>query len=212
MMHRFRRRRYLVHTVQYHLLMAVMVYFLAALTGVVAVVFGPLVLDFSGGSTYTMEKYEAAGVFLRLHQQFWPVVLLLIVLVVLHSILVSHRIGGPLYRFRTVFKAVGQGDLSMSVRLRRHDYVKAEAEELDQMIASLRNHVQRAQSSCASLADAAQSLRTEDPAWKHFDQQLETLQTSLEVFHVRSATGREPTEAPLLKPSVSAASPADDGV
>lgn len=211
MMRPFRRRRYLVHSFQYHLLVAVLIYFLAALTGVIAVVFGPLVLDFSGGSTYTIDKYEAAGVFLRLHQQFWPVVLLLIVLIVLHSILVSHRIGGPLYRFRSVFRAIGRGDLSMSVRLRRNDYAKVEAEELDRMISSLRNRVQRAQSDCESLADAAQVLRTEDPGWQKFERQLDALQTSLSVFQLRAFPQQEPARGSLLESEVPTPSAADHG-
>ena len=192
----YRRRHYLIHSLQYRLLTAVMVYFLAAITGVIGVVFGPLILDFSSGPAYSMEKYEAAGVFLRLHQQFWPVVLLLLVAIVLHSVLLTHRIGGPLYRFRSIFQSVGRGDLSMRVRLRRHDYAKAEAEELDQMIASLRERVETAQSDCRQLVAAAVALHGIGPDWQQFQRRLDALQQTLDGFHVGPASAEAPREAP----------------
>ncbi len=182
MMQVFRRRRYLVHSFQYRLLAAVMVYFLAALAGIIAVVFGPLVFDFSGRSSFTMEKYEAAGVFLRLHQQFWPVVLLLVVLIIFHSILISHRIGGPLYRFRSVFRTIAEGDLSMNVQLHKHDYAKQEAHDLSEMILSLRDRLRNVRSECARLSALTETVRQDNPQWREFERSLRTLEGSLDSF------------------------------
>jgi len=134
----FRRRHYLVHHLQFRLLAAVLVYFLVAVAGVVVVLFGPLVLNFLGNPEYSTENYDAAGVFLRLHLHFWPLVLLIAIVIIFHSIQISHRIAGPLYRFRKVFAAVANGDLSVNSRIRRKDYLKGEAEALEEMISSLR--------------------------------------------------------------------------
>ena len=179
-----RRRKLLVHSLQFHLLAAVLIYFLAAIAGVIVVVFGPLVWDFSGPSTSTLEEYEAAGVFLRLHQQFWPVILGLVVLIIAHAILISHRIGGPLYRFRSVFQAVGGGDLSMRVRLRKHDLAKREALELDRMIAQLRQRIRGIRQQCHELETAAQTVASDEAKRLELSKRIENLRDSLDTFQL----------------------------
>ena len=62
-------------------------------------------------------------------------------LLAFHSLFVSHRIVGPLYRFRTTFQAVAAGDLSVRAILRKHDYLGSELESVNQMIASLQAKV-----------------------------------------------------------------------
>ncbi len=200
----YRRRHYLVHGLQYRLIAAIMVYFLLALVGVVAVIFAPFVLDFSEGASFTPEKFEVAGIFLKLHERFWPVVLLIAVAIVLHSILISHRIGGPLYRFRKVFSAIAQGDLSMEVRLRNRDYPKAEAEALGQMVKSLRARVRTIKGAGAKLAESARHLSGGVRERQEFDNHLRDLQETLAFFQLDGTP--EPHQAdPASEPPVGAA-------
>ena len=61
----------------------------------------------------------------------------------MHSIFTSHRIVGPLYRFRVVFEAIKEGNLVPWIGLRRRDFLVKEAEELSEMVTSLRDRVRR---------------------------------------------------------------------
>jgi len=64
----------------------------------------------------------------------------------------SHQIAGPLYRLEKTAKAIGDGDLSLQVRLRRRDELQEFARSLDGMVADLRTRVQQ-------LKDQTERLR-----------------------------------------------------
>lgn len=50
------------------------------------------------------------------------------------TLFVSHRIAGPMYRFRKVLENVEKGDFSHGFKLRTHDQLKELADSLNQMI------------------------------------------------------------------------------
>jgi len=53
----------------------------------------------------------------------------------------SHRIGGPLYRFRANLRAVGEGDLTLVTRLREKDELQSLTEAMNDMTGGLRQKV-----------------------------------------------------------------------
>lgn len=69
--------------------------------------------------------------------------LLLLVLAVYRGVLHSHRIAGPVYRFRKVCERMAQGDLSGEVHLRRHDRMKDLAMVFNEMIRGLKERLQK---------------------------------------------------------------------
>jgi methyl-accepting chemotaxis protein len=91
------------------------------------------------------EKGRAAEEFLALDTRFWPSALVVIGLIGAHSLLVSHRIAGPLVGFRRVLKAVGEGDLSVRATIRRHDSLERDAESINTMISDLSGRLREVQ-------------------------------------------------------------------
>lgn len=67
--------------------------------------------------------------------------LLVLILVLAASLVLTHRISGPMYRFEKVAEAVTEGDLSVNVKLREKDYMKPQAEELGAAIAAMRGSI-----------------------------------------------------------------------
>ena len=49
-----------------------------------------------------------------------------------------HRIAGPVYRFRQVLKRMGTGEIPQEVQLRKRDFFKETAEELNKVIVLLK--------------------------------------------------------------------------
>lgn len=49
-----------------------------------------------------------------------------------------HRVAGPVYRFRQVLKKMGSGEIPGDVRLRKRDFFKETADELNRVIQLLR--------------------------------------------------------------------------
>ena len=56
-----------------------------------------------------------------------------------HSILVSHRIAGPLYRFRMTFQDIIEGNLSRFIRIRKGDFLLAEQAKIEELVRMLRS-------------------------------------------------------------------------
>lgn len=57
------------------------------------------------------------------------------------SILLSHRIAGPLYRIERFLRSVARGDFSERLRLRKRDELKDLAESINVMVDDLKNKV-----------------------------------------------------------------------
>ena len=56
------------------------------------------------------EGAELANQFLSLHERVWPAMLVALLLLGFHLVFFSHRIAGPLYRWRRLFSEVGAGN------------------------------------------------------------------------------------------------------
>ncbi|MFQ5596840.1 MAG: hypothetical protein ACE5GK_02200 [Nitrospiria bacterium] len=86
----------------------------------------------------TPELQQAADAFLALHEHFWPAIFILLSVIGLHSIRISHRMAGPVYRFKETFKEMQRGDLSTHITLRSGDFFVDLMEEFNKTTISLR--------------------------------------------------------------------------
>ena len=135
----YRRRRIVVDGLQYRLLAINLLYFLVILLILAAFLFTPLVLKLRDGTTLSaVEQQEVASQFLTLHKRIWPALLITFGLLSVHSILVSHRIAGPLYQFRRILKALRDGDLTVRATFRSNDYLRKEEAIINEMIEAFR--------------------------------------------------------------------------
>jgi methyl-accepting chemotaxis protein len=137
----YKRRQILIDRFQYQLLLINLLYFFTILLIFSAALFVPLIIQLDSHTLSLSEQEAVASQFLSLHARVWPALLLAFLLFAIHSIFVSHRIAGPLMRFRNTFKAIAAGDLSGRVTLRKHDYLGHEADALNEMIAGLRRKI-----------------------------------------------------------------------
>ena len=73
-------------------------------------------------------------ILLRANQKLLPQALILIVLIGCGSVYLTHKIAGPLYRFRKSFEAVKNGELNTRVRLRKNDEGMSVADAFNEMM------------------------------------------------------------------------------
>jgi len=166
----YKRRRILIDRRQLQLLGVTVLYFVTTALVFAVTMFGPLVVQLSGEQTPSTEQAAVANEFLALHARFWPALLVTFVLLSVHSVFTSHRIVGPLYRFRAVFKEIQEGNLMPWIGLRRRDLLIREATALNDMVVSLRERIAR-------LAGQQQRARRE----------LSGVERSLETNSIREA-------------------------
>jgi len=205
----YKRRRILIESYQYRLLFINLLYFCTILLIFAAALFLPLILQLRKGSTSVIEQGELAGQFLALHARVWPAMLVVFVLLALHSIFVSHRIAGPLYRFRKVFGAVATGDLSVRANLRKGDYLGKESESLNEMIASLRAKIESIQSHHGEMQTVLTALKQSiergsfEDMHRQFEElhaQMEELRASIRQFRTHPEAKNEDTDLTVQGP------------
>jgi len=155
---RQRRRRVIVEGFHGRFV-AVQLAWLAGLMVLLAVLLftpliGSLLRDTSGDSL------EAANRFLLLHETLWPLLFGLFAAAAAVTIRMSHRVAGPLVRFRRLFGQMAAGDFTEDVVTRREDYLRDEAAALQQMVVAVRGRVRRAQAALrsANIAEAQAAL------------------------------------------------------
>lgn len=139
------RKTLLTDKLQYRLLAFNLSYFLVIVMIFAASLFLPVALELKFAADSPLAKEEAAAEFLALHARAWPPLLIVFLLLGIHSVLVSHRVAGPLQRLRTAMRAVGEGHLAVRVALRKNDYLEPEAEMLNEMTANLERRIRAMQ-------------------------------------------------------------------
>ena len=72
-----------------------------------------------------------------------PKMIVLVVIIFAGGILVSHRIAGPMYRFEQSALAVRDGDLRVKFNVRKTDEMKDVAVDLEKMVESLHDDVEK---------------------------------------------------------------------
>jgi methyl-accepting chemotaxis protein len=154
-----RRTRYLVDKrLQYRLLIYNGIYLLVIILAVGAGLFLPLVLDLSDPNLSVAQQGEVVNKILYLYSRLSPILLFVFLILLAHSVVVSHRIAGPLYRFRATFNQVAQGDLSRATRLRKGDFLLNEQAKIEEMIEALRSRLHHIKNEHAVMERSLQAL------------------------------------------------------
>ena len=156
----FRRRLRLTLTnSQYRLLAFSLIYIFATVLVFAAALFLPMIIMLENRSLSPAEKQVVADQLLTIHAKAWPAILIVLVLLGIHSLIVSHRIAGPLYRFRCSLRAISDGNLSTPAIIRQNDYLVTEAETINEMITSLSARIGALQEQCMELHGLLSDLK-----------------------------------------------------
>lgn len=152
-----KRKKILIDRLQYRLLGINLFHLTCIIFLFLIAIFSPVIIALYG-SPSPEQAEQASAEFLGLHKRIWPAVPLALLLISLHSIVISHRIAGPLYRFRKVFEAVEQGDMTIRAVIRKKDYLGREADSLNQMIDGLQGRLRSIDDSIGEVRSACSRL------------------------------------------------------
>ncbi len=132
----------LVDTFQLKLVGVACIHFAVVAVVFLSTLFIPIAIRLHDGTITSPQVQEAAHEFLVLHLRLWGPLLGALALLVLHTLLSTHRVAGPLCRFRRYLKAVGAGDLSSPFTIRKHDFLHKEASAASEMVETLRQRIE----------------------------------------------------------------------
>ena len=130
-MARFIRKQYIIKKdMQYRLMLKILIFmlFVAILVSwtVYLGVYKTLIVDLSGEKITLINKMIS----FRMMLWFLPSVLAIII----SSVFLTHKIVGPIFVFQRAIKRMSQGESVEKVWLRRHDYFKDFADDLNDLI------------------------------------------------------------------------------
>ena len=176
-----RRKTYVIDKkLQYLLLVYNAIYFLIIVSALGLALFTPLIFEISDPSLSPRQQAEAADKLLYLHAYLWPALLLVLAILGFHSILVSNKIAGPLYRFRATFQKIAEGDLSRMARIRKGDLLINEQTNIDEMVSVLRTKISRIQAEEAALGELLTQIHGQE-----FGAEAKAILTQMEDRHER---------------------------
>ncbi|MBI4685663.1 MAG: methyl-accepting chemotaxis protein [Nitrospirae bacterium] len=84
--------------------------------------------------------------------------------IIIISLLYSHRVAGPLYKFGIFARKIASGDLSGAVRLRRHDAVHPMADDLNGITARYKEILGRLEAKTREMRDAVSAAHASSQA------------------------------------------------
>lgn len=133
----WRRKQLIINNFQYRLMIFHLAQFAAVVLFVMGAIYAPLMLKLDRSSLSELQKLEVSNQLIGVNSMLLPTLWIVFGLIIIHSVIVSHRIAGPIYRIRNILKAITGGDLTQRLTLRKHDYLMGDAEVVNDMIESL---------------------------------------------------------------------------
>lgn len=106
------------------------------------------------------------------------------------ALFVSHKIAGPLYRFKQTFNELGSGNFTNQIRLRKDDQLQEVAGDFNQMLTTVRNQLHQAQESLVDIKkdmDAIGEFGVEDSKRKQFadlKHKVSDLEKAIKFFRI----------------------------
>ncbi len=142
---RRRRVRVVYRSLQYHFLAQFFIYSAIIVFFLAVFLFLPDMLKMQDETLSMAARTAAAERVITLHVKVWPAAIVLIALLGVHSFLTFHRLSGPLYRFRTIFNQIREGQIVYPIKIRQKDFLHTEEEVLNGMLSVLTDKLQNIQ-------------------------------------------------------------------
>ena len=181
----FRRRKLLVDgNLQFRIIAASLCYVAFYVFMMAAATFIPLIFEMRSLDPNSHRAYLLANSFIYLHRHVWHIALLVLLAVCIHSLLLSHKVAGPLYRFRHIFRALAAGTVPSRKQLRKGDYLQSEMKLINEMLDSLRSRASGLQETQKAIGDAVSGVakRSRELSDKELTSLVEKLDAQVKRF------------------------------
>lgn len=156
----FWRRRWIVDApFQWSLITRSLVQTLLTLLFVSIGIFGPIVQRMAAKDGANAD--DPAIVMLYMHGRFWWIAGACLLLAAFSALLVSHRIAGPLVRFKRNLRWLGEGRLPVPLRTRDGDHMQPEVECLNAAVEGLGKRLHAVQAAGEAVRTALRQCARE---------------------------------------------------
>jgi methyl-accepting chemotaxis protein len=131
---------------------------------IIITVLSPFYYDIYRGNDLYVHNYSAK-IFLALLERLTFALITILLLAILYQILqvvFTHKFYGPMVNFSKTFNRISQGDLTRKVFIRRHDFLKNEARQINEMMDALSDHIRKMKTANDLLLSALEDVENSD--------------------------------------------------
>ncbi len=135
-------RNFLIHKdLQRPMIVAHLAYLLYVLVAIIATILSPYYSDiFATGDLWA--KHFSAKTFIVLLERLTLVSLFIVVISFFHFVLFTHKFCGPLVNIGHTIARISKSDFTRKIYLRKGDFLKNEAQQINAMVKSLSNSIE----------------------------------------------------------------------
>ena len=126
-------------------------------------------------------QHYSAKFFIVLLNRLSITLLVILVFIFLYQVMVNHKFCGPLVNFSNTFQKISQGDLTRKIFLRRHDFLKNEAAQVNGMIDSLSERIMTLKKDHDSLLSALEGMSKVEMVPGEYQDALRTLKKQADI-------------------------------
>jgi methyl-accepting chemotaxis protein len=101
----------------------------------------------------------------------------------IYQMMINHKFCGPLVNFSNTFKKISQGDLTRKIFLRRYDFLKNEAAQVNDMIDFLSDHIMTIKKDYDLLIATLEDVTAGEMAPTEYQNALNILKKQADIYH-----------------------------
>ena len=151
---------------------------------VVAVIIGAVLFPFYReifkiGDIYA--QHYSAKFFIVLLERLSVALIAVFVISLIYQMIINHKFCGPLVNFSHTFKKISQGDLTRKIYLRRYDFLKNEAAQVNDMIDFLSDHIMIFKEDHGRLISTLNEVSESEMERDEYQKALETLRKQADI-------------------------------
>jgi len=143
-------------------------------------------------------QHYSAKFFIVLLDRLSLALIAVLLISLIYQMIINHRFCGPLVNFSHTFKKISQGDLTRKIFLRRYDFLKNEASQVNDMIDFLSDHIMTLKKDHEQLLSKLNEVSGSEMERAEYQNALETIrkqaeicQNHLSVFKIDGKDDRE---------------------
>jgi methyl-accepting chemotaxis protein len=126
-------------------------------------------------------QHYSAKFFVVLLDRLSLALIAVLLISLIYQMIINHKFCGPLVNFSNTFKKIIQGDLTRKIYLRRYDFLKNEASQVNDMIDSLSDHIMTLKKDHDGLLSAIEDMSVVEVERAEYQNAIEMLKKQAEI-------------------------------
>jgi methyl-accepting chemotaxis protein len=126
-------------------------------------------------------QHYSAKFFIVLLDRLSLALIAVLLISLLYQMIINHKFCGPLVNFSHTFKKIAQGDFTRKIFLRRNDFLKTEAAQVNDMIDLLSDHIMTLKKDHEQLLSTLNEVSGSQTERAEYQNVLETLKKQAEI-------------------------------